>query len=62
METFVVQIWTPAPEVEAEVTLRELHGVVEHIGSKQQVAFRSDEELLDALRRAFEREPAPPPP
>ena len=49
METFVVRIWSEAPERER----RALHGVVEHVGSGEATSFASAEQLL-----AFLQEPS----
>ena len=50
METFIVRVWAPSPELAAEVTSRELHGNVEHVSSKQKLPFRSTDDLIEILR------------
>jgi len=50
MVTFVVRLWTPPDAAAAE----ELRGVVEQIGHGEGPrTFRSEEELLEALRAAL---------
>jgi hypothetical protein len=51
VETFIVRVWTPAPKLAAEISSRELRGNVEHLPSKQQLTFRSTDDLIEILRR-----------
>jgi hypothetical protein len=50
VETFIVRVWAPSPELAAEISSRELHGNVEHVSSKQQLSFRSTDDLIEILR------------
>jgi hypothetical protein len=50
VETFVVQLFAPAEEIEAGRGC--LPGFVEHVGSGRREAFREAGELLAFLRRA----------
>ena len=54
METFVVRIWMPSPELTEEVPPDELRGHVEHIGSSERTQFRNADDLLEILRAALE--------
>jgi hypothetical protein len=56
METFVIQLPTPA-EHAAEPGAHELRGVVEHVGSGRRQPFRNMRELL-AFMRPGHRHPA----
>ena len=49
METFVIQIPTPA-EGRVETSADELRGVVEHVGSGRRQPFADTRELLAFLR------------
>lgn len=51
MDTFVVRVWRPSQDEEAdpEPTLR---GVVARPGSRDSEPFRTEEELLSTLRKA----------
>jgi hypothetical protein len=51
METFVVRLWTPAPELDgaAEEPLL-LRGLLDHSVSGRSTPFESDRELLRLLR------------
>jgi hypothetical protein len=51
VETFIVRVWTPSPELAREISSSELHGNVEHVASKRQLPFRSTDDLLENLRR-----------
>jgi hypothetical protein len=63
VETFIVRLWTPSPERADEVVAPELHGSLEHVGSKLSDAFRTSDELLELLRAALEpRDDASPRP
>lgn len=48
VETFVVRLIRPAPGA-GGLTLGGLHGVVEHLRSKQSLPFRGSDELLRLL-------------
>jgi len=50
VETFIVRLWAPAPDLAEGVAASEVRGSVEHIGSKRQAPFRSGQELLDVMR------------
>jgi hypothetical protein len=50
VETFIVRLWAPAPDLAEEVAMYEVRGSVEHVGSKRQAPFRSGQELLDLMR------------
>lgn len=54
VETFIVRIWTPSPDLAAEITTPELHGNVEHVRSKRSNRFRTSEDLVEFLRVALE--------
>ena len=49
METFIVRLWAPAPELAEEISPGELHGSVEHVGSKDTRRFRNGDDLLEIL-------------
>jgi hypothetical protein len=53
VETFIVRLWTPSPELADEIPVGELHGSVEHLGSKDSRRFRNGDDLLDILRIAL---------
>jgi hypothetical protein len=59
VETFIVRLWTPSPDLVREVS-RELQGSVEHVSSKQNDHFRTSGELLAILRTALESREGPP--
>jgi hypothetical protein len=50
VETFIVRVWTPSPELAHEVTSPELHGDVEHVRSRTRLHFHSTNELVELLR------------
>lgn len=54
METFIVRVWTPSPELGGEVASDELRGVVERVGSKEQLQFGSASDLLDIMSSAVQ--------
>jgi hypothetical protein len=56
METFVIQIRTQ-PQDEAEPSARELHGLVEHVGSGRRQPFADTRELLAFLRAEYRNQP-----
>jgi hypothetical protein len=49
VETFIVRIWTPAPELAREITSPELKGDVEHVRTKARSRFRSTSDLVEIL-------------
>ena len=49
METFIVRLWAPAPDLAEEISPGELHGSVEHVGSKDSRRFRNGDDLLEIL-------------
>lgn len=49
MDTFLVQVWIPADELSRGEDLR---GLVRHVASGTETAFRGDEEVLLLLHRA----------
>lgn len=51
METFIVRLWAPAPEFAEEIPPGELHGSVEHVGSKDTRRFRNGDDLLEIITR-----------
>lgn len=56
METFVIRVWTPAPETGAPAeSLGSLHGVVEHIGSRRAAPFTDGAQLLDLIAAGLEQ-------
>lgn len=54
MDSFLVQVWVPADGSPCGAQLR---GVVRHVATGTETAFRNDEEVLRALRRARARRP-----
>ena len=50
METFIVRVWTPSPELAHEVSSTELHGDVEQVRSRRRWQFRSTSDLVEILR------------
>jgi hypothetical protein len=54
METFVVRIWTPSPELAREASAAVLRGTVEHVGTKAQTQFRTGSDLLEILTASLE--------
>ena len=53
METFIVRVWTPSPELADEVARDELRGMVERVGSKEQFQFGNAGDLLEIVRSAL---------
>lgn len=53
METFIVRVWTPSPELADEIARDELRGMVERVGSKEQFQFGSAGDLLEIVRSAL---------
>lgn len=49
MDSFLVQVWVPADEASRRTWLR---GVVRHVATGNETAFRNDDELLGLLRHA----------
>lgn len=49
METFIVRLWAPAPDLAEEISPDELHGSVEHVGSKDTRRFQDGDDLLGIL-------------
>lgn len=58
METFVVRVWTPSPDLTAEISQIELRGTVERVGTNEQSQFHTGSELLEILAAMIVREPA----
>ena len=54
METFIVRVWTPSPDLAHEIAPGDLRGNVEHVGSRAQAQFRDADDLLEILRRVLE--------
>ncbi len=54
METFIVRLWAPAPELAQELSPSELHGSVERVGSKDTRRFRNGDDLLQILKSALD--------
>jgi hypothetical protein len=52
VETFIVRVWTPSPELAHEVSSSELRGDVEHVGSRKRSHFCSTSDLVEILRAA----------
>jgi hypothetical protein len=50
MDSFLVQVWAPADDTSSRTPLR---GVVRHVATGTQTAFRNDEEVLRVLRCAI---------
>jgi hypothetical protein len=50
VETFIVRVWTPSPELAHEISSPELKGDVEHVRSRKRSHFRSTSDLVDILR------------
>ena len=59
METFIVRIWTPSPELTDEVSKGDFRGSVEHAGSSDSVQFRTAEDLVRVLKAALASDRAP---
>lgn len=49
METFIVRLWAPAPDLAEEISPGELHGSVEHVASKDTRRFQNGDDLLVIL-------------
>ncbi len=56
METFIVRIWTPSPELTDEISKGDFRGSVEHAGSSDSVQFRTAEDLVRVLKTAIARD------
>lgn len=54
METFIVRLWAPAPELAQEISPSELHGSVERVGWKDARRFRNGDDLLEILKAALD--------
>jgi hypothetical protein len=54
VETFIVRVWTPSPDLADEIPTPELHGNVEHVGTRRSSAFRTSEELVELLKAVLE--------
>ncbi len=54
METFIVRLWAPSPDLAEEISPGELHGSVEHVGSKDSRPFTNGDDLLEILRIALD--------
>lgn len=57
METFIVRVWTPSQDLAHEISSSELHGSVEHIGSKDPVPFQNAGDLLEILSAVLRTAP-----
>jgi hypothetical protein len=57
VETFIVRVWTPSQDLAHEISSPELHGSVEHIGTKDQRQFRNAGDLLEILSAVLRTEP-----
>jgi hypothetical protein len=55
VETFIVRVWTPSPDLAHEISSPELHGDVEHVRSKRRARFRTTNDLVELLRALAER-------
>ncbi|MBA3434482.1 MAG: hypothetical protein H0U08_10360 [Actinobacteria bacterium] len=53
METFIVRVWTPSPDLANESSAGELHGSIEHIRSRESGQFHTGGHLLEILRGAL---------
>ena len=49
METFIVRVWKPSPELAHEISSPELKGDVQHARSKTRSPFRSTSDLVEIL-------------
>ncbi len=56
MDSFLVQVWVPAEAIASGTQLR---GVVRHVATGAERAFRNDEEVLSVLRGARDRHAEP---
>lgn len=54
METFIVRLWTPSPDLADDPAEGELHGSVEHIRARESYRFQSGDGLLEILRLALD--------
>jgi hypothetical protein len=61
VETFIVRLWTPSPELADEIAADELHGSVEHVRSRESSPFRNGDDLLELLKVALGPHRAVPP-
>jgi hypothetical protein len=52
VETFIVRVWTPSPELAHEIPAGELHGSIEHVRSRESTQFQTGDHLLEILRLA----------
>jgi hypothetical protein len=59
MDTFVVQLWVPPDQTSCGTALR---GVVRHVATGVETAFRGDDEVLRLLHVARGPRPGPPAP
>jgi hypothetical protein len=54
VETFIVRLWAPSPDLAEEISPGELHGSVEHVGSKDSRRFANGDDLLEIFRIALD--------
>jgi hypothetical protein len=54
VETFIVRLWAPAPELAEEISPGELHGSVDHLRGRESYRFQTGDGLLEILRLALD--------
>jgi hypothetical protein len=54
VETFIVRLWTPSPDLVDEVPENELQGSVDHLRARESYRFQTGDGLLEILRIALD--------
>jgi hypothetical protein len=61
VETFIVRLWSPSPDLVDEVADDELHGSVDHLRARQSYRFQTGDGLVEILRLALDPSRKHPP-
>jgi hypothetical protein len=54
VETFIVRLWAPSPDLVDEIAEDELHGSVDHVRARESYRFQTADGLLEILRLALD--------
>jgi hypothetical protein len=54
VETFIVRLWAPSPDLADEIAGGELHGSVDHLRAQESYRFQTGAGLLEILRLALD--------
>jgi hypothetical protein len=55
VETFIVRLWAPSPDLGDEHAGGELHGSVDHVRARESHRFETADGLLEILRLALDQ-------